>query len=536
MTMAPSRRKKIIVLSAAFVLVVVAAVVVLIGLSNRFVKHELEQALGENFRVEGISLSWGGIEVNQPRFLRDGQTAASAEKITLKADFLAILRRDLTIARVVLEKPSLQITISPEGNWVLPFDLGKNQEAEPAAKPVPFAIKRIEISDGTLIVRDQRFREPSAVEVQKINASLDDFSIPFRNRPSKFLLQFQLAGKLASGFVSGSGTFNFETIGIDASLSGQDLAFLDGDSAEPVLRIGSTSCKVSSEGMPAGPLVLSDLLLTRPYLRLETDRKGNMINPLPLAAGTAAGTTKEEKKSSALQLEVKNFRIDGGEWLFLDGKVAKKPYPVRLNEVSLEADTFSLPLKDRSTSYRFSARVPGKLSTGALSSAGKTNLKTRDTKSKVSVSDLDLTGLKPYIVKEGDVDISRGFLDLNVDLDIRNRTLHAPAHSVIRDLEFVTGRGLKDRFLGIPRSLVVNAMETGNHRIEFDFILEGSLENPKFNFRESLVMRFTAGLAKTLGLSVIEAGETVIIQGGRAIKGAGKGLKKIGEGLQKIFK
>jgi hypothetical protein len=73
----------------------------------------------------------------------------------------------------------------------------------------------------------------------------------------------------------------------------------------------------------------------------------------------------------------------------------------------------------------------------------------------------------------------------------------------------------------------VKALETNNHQIGFDFILEGSLENPKFNFRGSLVNRFTIGLAKTLGLSVIEAGETVIIQGGRGIRGVGKGLKKL---------
>jgi hypothetical protein len=82
----------------------------------------------------------------------------------------------------------------------------------------------------------------------------------------------------------------------------------------------------------------------------------------------------------------------------------------------------------------------------------------------------------------------------------------------------------------------VKELETDNHQIVFDFILEGSLENPKFNFRGSLVNRFTIGLAKTLGLSVIEAGETVIIQGGRAIRGVGKGLRETEKELQKLFK
>ena len=81
--------------------------------------------------------------------------------------------------------------------------------------------------------------------------------------------------------------------------------------------------------------------------------------------------------------------------------------------------------------------------------------------------------------------------------------------------------------MGIPRSLIVKELETNNHQIVFDFIVEGSLEDPKFNFWGSLVNRFTTGLAKSLGLSVIEAGETVIIQGGRGIRGIGKGLKRL---------
>jgi hypothetical protein len=135
-------------------------------------------------------------------------------------------------------------------------------------------------------------------------------------------------------------------------------------------------------------------------------------------------------------------------------------------------------------------------------------------------------------VKQGDIDVSRGFLDLSIDLSIKKKMIYAPAHTVIKNLAFVTARGLKDEFLGIPRSLIVKELETNNHQIAFDYILEGSLENPKFKIQGNLAKRFTIGLAKSLGLSVIEAGETVIIQGGWAIHGVGEGLKEV----QKLFK
>ncbi|MGE5790519.1 MAG: DUF748 domain-containing protein, partial [Syntrophaceae bacterium] len=211
----------------------------------------------------------------------------------------------------------------------------------------------------------------------------------------------------------------------------------------------------------------------------------------------------------------------------LDGKITRYPYPVRVTDIDLTADQLSYPVDNRDTAWRLSARMPGNQGTGTLTASGNTALKSRDTGAKVVLRNLDLTSFKPYLLKEGDVDVSRGFLDLDVDLGIRKRMLHAPAHSVLRDLQFVEGRGLKDQFLGVPRQLVVNALKTGNNQIEFDFVVEGSLDNPKFNLREDLVTRLTVGLAKKLGLSVIETGESVIIQSGKILRGVGDVMKQI---------
>jgi hypothetical protein len=523
--MDPHFRKKLIILSAAIVLVIVVVIVLLLPLSNYIIKHHLERALGANFRVERISLSWGGVGVYEPRFLKDGQTVAYAKRIILKAHFLTLLKPGFSISSAVVEEPSMKLEVSQSGEWVVPIVIEKKQGVPSTSKPGPLYIKQIVIKDGTLFFQDHRLQEPNSVEVQKINVSLDDVSVPFKNVPSKFALQLQLVGKLISGFVTGSGTFNFGTLGINVKFEGQNLAFLDTSAAGPVSRVQSLSFTGTSEGIPAKPLLFSDLVLTKPYVRLESDRNGNITSPLP--GFTPKQTGAEKQRGATVQVEVKNLKIAGGELLYLDGKIAKRPYPVRLTDIALNADTLSLPPEDRYTTYQLSAHLPGNQSTGVLTSSGRTDFKTLDTNGKVSLRDLDLTTLKPYLVKQGDVDVSRGFLDLSLDLGIKKKMIEAPTHTVIKDLEFVTGRGLKDEFLGIPRSLIVKTLETNNHQIVFDFILEGDLENPKFNFRGSLVKRFTIGLAKSLGLSVIEAGETVIIQSGRAIRGLGKGLQKL---------
>lgn len=518
-------RKKLIIVSAAIVLVIVVAIVLLVGLSNRIIKHQLERAMGANFRVERISLSWGSVGVYEPKFLKDGQTVAYAKRIILKAHLLTLLKPGFSISSAVLEEPSLKLEVNQSGEWVVPIVIEKKQEAPSTSKPGPLYVKQIVIKDGTLFFQDHRLQNPNSVEAQKINVHLDDVSIPFKNVPSKFTLQLQLVGKLISGFVTSSGTFNFETLGINVKFEGQNLAFLDTSAAGPVSRVQSISFTATSEGIPAKPLLFSDLVLTKPYVRLESDRTGNITSPLPRVTPKQTGAGKQ--RGTTVQVEVKNLKIAGGELLYLDGEIARRPYPVRLTDIALNADTLSSPPEDRNTTYQVSAHLPGNQSAGVLTSSGRTNLKTLDTNGKVLLRDLDLTSLKPYIVKQGGVDVSRGFLDLSIDLSIKKKMIEAPTHAVIKNLAFVTARGLKDEFLGIPRSLIVKALETNNHQIVFDFILEGSLENPKFNFRGSLVKHFTIGLAKTLGLSVIEAGETVIIQGGRGIRGIGKGLKKL---------
>ncbi len=523
--MNPHFRNKLIIVSAAFVVAIGVVIVLLIPLSNYIIKQQLERVMGGNFRGGRIYLSWGTVEVFEPKFLINGQTAAYAKRIILKAHPLTLLKPGLSISSVFLEEPSLNLEVSPSGEWVGPIAIEKKQEVPSTSRPRPLDIKQIVIKDGTLLFQDHRLQDPNSIEVKKINLGLEDFSIPFKNSPSKFTLQLQLVGKLISGFMTSSGTFNFGTLGINVKFEGQNLTLLDTSTAGPVSRVQSLSFTASSEGFPAKPLVFSDLVSTRPYVRLERDRKGNITSPL--TGVIPKQTSPERQRGTTAQVEMKNLKVANGELLFLDGEIRKQPFPIRLTDISLNADFLSFPPENRYTTYELSGHIPGNESTGVLISSGRTDLKTLDTNGKVSLSDLDLTTLKPYIVKQGDVDVSRGFLDLSMDLRIKEKAIYAPAHAVIKDLVFVAGRGVKDEFLGIPRSQIVKSLETSNHRIGFDFILEGNLENPQFNFRGSLVKRFTVGLAKSLGLSVIDAGETVIIQGGRGIRDVGKELQKL---------
>ena len=109
-------------------LVIVVVIVLLIPLSNYIIKHQLERAMGANFRVERISFSWGSVGVYEPKFLKDGQTVAYAKRIMLKAHLLTLLKPGSSISSVFLEEPSMKLEVSQSGEWTVPIVIEKKAE------------------------------------------------------------------------------------------------------------------------------------------------------------------------------------------------------------------------------------------------------------------------------------------------------------------------------------------------------------------------------------------------------------------------
>jgi len=381
------RRKKIIMAGAAVVIVLVAAIIILVSQSNRIIKHRLEQALGENFTAESLSLSWDRIEVNAPRFMKDGQIAAQAKRIILKTEILALLKPGFSISSVVLENPFLTLQIDKSGQWVVPLLIGKQPETSSPSKHGPLFFQEIEIKEGTLFFQDHRRPEPNSIEFRKINLTLDHVSFPLKEEPSTFVFQVQLAGSLVSGSVSGSGTINFETLAINGKFEGNDLKVLDGGTAGPVARVQSARITAASEGVEAKGMLLSDLVLVKPYLRLESDRKGKISSPLP---GGSPKARTGEKEGTSVPVEVKNIKIEDGELLYLDGKLTRRSEQNRIEfrKINLTLDHVAFPFKDESSTFAFQLQLAGNQVSGSVSGSGTIHLDTLAVNGKFEGQDL----------------------------------------------------------------------------------------------------------------------------------------------------
>ena len=215
--------------------------------------------------------------------------------------------------------------------------------------------------------------------------------------------------------------------------------------------------------------------------------------------------------------------------------MATPPHPTRLTDISLSVDQAAIPEQDTWTAYECSLNIPGKESTGVLRISGKTKLKSLDTVSKVALQGLDITTVKPYILKAGDVDVTRGTLSLDVDLHIDRRNLNSPAKAVLRNLQFAPSKGSGEKFMAIPRSAVIGFLEANNNQIALDFRVEGSIDDPKFSLRETMATRFAVQFAQQLGLGAVKAGEKLIETQGKGLRGLGDALKDTSEGLKKLF-
>ncbi|GAB4484246.1 MAG: hypothetical protein OHK006_08040 [Thermodesulfovibrionales bacterium] len=261
--------------------------------------------------------------------------------------------------------------------------------------------------------------------------------------------------------------------------------------------------------------VISGIALEKPHLFLEVSRSGEVVFP---AMGRESGSkdrARGRKEEKATPYVVKKFKIESGKAEYLDRKAGPQPALIRFADVDLDMDDLSAPLSDMESKYDLSSTVLGKNGNGRLKAHGTVNLKTLDTRTRLLVKGLDITELKPYYQKSGDVDVTKGFLSVDSKILIVKSKINASGTIVIKDLEFRSDRGT---FLGVPLAAVTGLLKDSSNAISLDFTIEGDLKNPKFNIRDSLVQKLALSLAKSLGLPIQEIGKSVFDLGGSAIR------------------
>jgi len=273
--------------------------------------------------------------------------------------------------------------------------------------------------------------------------------------------------------------------------------------------------------------VVSSLILKAPYVFIETDHKGELVNP-PLPFGYGKAPVKEAGKTVPVPITIKRLEILDGAVDYLDGRAGKKPVLTRLRSVNINFGNIRVPSADDWSPFTVSASVPVHGGAGLLKTTGRINLASMDMEGKGEIRDLDITAFKPYFQRETDVNVTRGFIDVDATVRVSSKRIHAPGKATLKNLEFSSRSGLGNRFMGVPLAVVIAFMKENGDRIPVNFVVEGNLDNPRFDLREHFVARLSEGMADKLGFSLKQIGQGMV--------GAGEaGIKEVGKGLRKLF-
>ena len=344
-------------------------------------------------------------------------------------------------------------------------------------------------------------------------------------RLSGQLLKTQIENALGENVKAGSVSISWGKVIIE------DLNFLrDG---RIVGSVKSVTIKADFMSILGDKLTISKVEVDQPYFKLVIDTKGNLLLPVVLPE-EKAGEPKQRGRKKELQkdakpkdtppVEVKTLALRGGKVDFEDKSLARS-VTMRFENLMVDIHDIAYPFSDQWTDFEVSCQLAGGKQKSTVNATGKTNLLNEETKVKAVTKNIDLVLLKPYVEKKGDVGIERGFINMHMDSSVIKNHIRAPGTMVIRDLQLSSSGGIGGTFLGVPRSMVLSFLKNNNNEINLDFVLEGDLNNPRFNIQEDLATRLSVGLAKKLGVSIMGIGEAVAGGSSSIIEGATRTLK-----------
>jgi hypothetical protein len=239
--MAPKSKKWLIV-SGIAALCFIVAFLILAKLSGQLLKTQIEKALGENVKAGSVSISWGRVTVEGLTFLRDGQEVGNVKSVHVRADFMSILGKTLTISRVEVDQPYFKLVIDNKGRLLLPISLPEEQAGDGKQKggkkevrkdgktkeTMPVEIKALVVRGGKVDFEDRSMARPVLLKFEDLVIDIYDIAYPFSDQWTDFEMSSHLAGSRQKGSIHAKGKTNLlnEETQVKAAMKNIDLVLL----------------------------------------------------------------------------------------------------------------------------------------------------------------------------------------------------------------------------------------------------------------------------------------------------------------------
>jgi hypothetical protein len=274
-----------------------------------------------------------------------------------------------------------------------------------------------------------------------------------------------------------------------------------------------------------------------PYLSiLRTSDGGLRMLPSLLEVEEATPTAPSAGAATApsRQVTIREIVLHGGTLELFDASVARKPWRLRLTALDATVQDVVAPALDGPVPLELRALLDGPSQDGQVALKGWVVPASSDLVLRADLDAIDLMALEPYLVQAAKARLARGTLDLRLDAKVEKKRLHAPGHLALSNLAFAKGGSSKARVLGVPRDVLIAAMQAKGGRIALDFSLDGDIDDPQFSLNETFATRVAVALAEDLGLSVSGLVEGTIGLGLDGLEGAGRAAGGVGWLLRKL--
>ncbi|HPI92536.1 MAG TPA: DUF748 domain-containing protein [Deltaproteobacteria bacterium] len=204
--------------TALLVLILAVALTVCVAAGYRVAVHALkgkvEQALGPDSEVGSIHVGWSGVTVEGLRIKGKGQWPAGdtirADRVDIVPSLLSLFSDRYRIRSITVSKPYLSVLKTRNGRvlvvpGLLKGEDGRKETEEPAGKQ-NLTIGRITLDDGEIEFFDASVANPPLrIDIEKINATVEDLAIPALTGRSAFELSGVVKGADRDGRVVLSG-------------------------------------------------------------------------------------------------------------------------------------------------------------------------------------------------------------------------------------------------------------------------------------------------------------------------------------------
>jgi hypothetical protein len=269
-------------------------------------------------------------------------------------------------------------------------------------------------------------------------------------------------------------------------------------------------------------LELGEIIIDKPCLLLEIAPDGALVKPL--STRSAPARTKE---GSPHPVTVSSLRITDGTVDILDWHAARRGgiglsnprehyHVLQLNGIDLDLGSTDFPLSDRAAQLRLTVKSRGG---GSMSLNGTFSPQSLNGSLKLDIKDLNIVHYRPYFLKNGDMDVRAGLLSVHSDISVENRQLNAPGELLLKGLAFDQS-GARGFWMGLPTKALLNTMEDSKGDLRINFAIKGSLDNPSFKVRQSLMEQVATGLSSRIGVvSPSNIGKGLMDAGSSGAKG-----------------